>query len=375
MRLTINKSDLQRALSQVQNVIERKHSIQILSNVKIQAMRGKDSQLILAGTDMDISIIAKVPAMINQDGDITAPAHMLADIVRKLPEGAEIALNLKESDGKLDIQSDRSKFSLQTISAEEFPQVHDDDMPVQFTINKSDLKKLIDRTQFAISNEETRYYLNGIYIHVAEIDGQNYLIAVATDGHRLAKCQVPAPAGSENLNGIIIPKKAVGEVLKLIENAEESIEIGVSETKIRFEFGNTRLTSKLIDGKFPDYTRVIPKNNDKSLLVSRQEFGDAVDRVSTISSEKMRAVKISISKNALHFSVNSSDNGMAEEEIYAEYKSEPLTISFNFKYLLDITKHIESGKMELLLSDVSSPVIINDAGDDSCLFVVMPLRI
>ncbi len=375
MRLTINKNDLQRALSHVQNVIERKHSIHILSNVKISAQKGKLSQLTFAGTDMDITIVSSAPAVVTQEGELTAPAHMLAEIVRKLPDGAEVALSQKEADGKLDIQSDRAKFSLQTISSEEFPQVMDEDMDVRFSVKASDLKKLIERTQFAISNEETRYYLNGIYLHAEKGEDGSKIIAVATDGHRLAKCSVTAPEGSDNLNGIIIPKKAVAEVLKLLESGEEMIEVGVSDSKIRFEFGHTRLTTKLIDGKFPEYSRVIPKNNDKSLIAGNVEFGHAVDRVSTISSEKMRAVKISISKDNIHFSARSGDNGMAEEEIYAEYSNEPLTISFNFKYLLDITRQIDSGKMEVIMHDSSSPVIIRDATDDSALFVVMPLRI
>ena len=374
MRLTISKNDILRALTQVLNVVEKKHSINILTNVKITANRAHNSEIVFAGTDMDVTIVSHIPAMINQDGETTAPAHTLFDIIKKLPDGSDVALNLKEADGKLEIHSDRSRFALQTISSDEFPHVQNEEMPVQFSIPREDLKKLIERTRFAISTEETRYYLNGIFLHTVEEEGGR-LTAVATDGHRLAKSSVVAPEGSADLNGIIIPRKAVEEVLKLLDGAGELIEVAVSETKIRFDFGNTRLTSKLIDGKFPDYSRVIPKNNDKTLIVSRMDFQQAVDRVSTISSEKMRAVKVSISKNLLHFSVNSVDKGSAEEEIYGEYNNEPLNISFNFRYLLDIARQIESGRMEILMSDATSPVIMRDGGDQYSLFVVMPLRV
>ncbi|MBV9533249.1 MAG: DNA polymerase III subunit beta, partial [Bradyrhizobium sp.] len=275
----------------------------------------------------------------------------------------------------LAIRAGRSRFTLQTLPESDFPGLVADDMGHAFRLAAADLKRLIDRTQFAISTEETRYYLNGIYLHTAGGGKGASLRAVATDGHRLARFDLPLPAGASGMPSVIVPRKTVGEVQRLIEDNEAEVAIELSQGKIRFTIGHVVLTSKLIDGTFPDYGRVIPQNNDKQLMVDRVDFAAAVDRVSTISSERGRAVKLALSAGRLVLSVTNPDSGSALEELEVDYASDPIDIGFNSRYLLDITAQIEGEVAVLRLADPGSPTLIQDRDNKSALYVLMPMRV
>ncbi len=359
-----------KSLGHVQNVVERRNTIPILSNVK---MEGKDGMLSLNATDMDLDIAESVAAEIAVAGETTAPAHTLYDIVRKLPDGSQVELETTEDN--LTLRAGRSRFTLSCLPTADFPVMAGGEMPQEFSLSASELRSLIDRTKFAISTEETRYYLNGIYLHVAERDGVDVLRAVATDGHRLASVEVPLPAGAAGMAGVILPRKTVGELRKLIDEIGDDITVALSETKVRFSFADAVMSSKLIDGTFPDYARVIPSDNDKILDVECKSFAEAVDRVSAISTEKSRAVKLAVGNNNLVLSANSPDNGSASEEIEVAYTAEAIEIGFNSRYLLDITQQIEGDIAQFVMSDSASPTIVREVGDTSALYVLMPMRV
>ena len=310
-----------------------------------------------------------------RNGAATAPAHMLYDIVRKLPEGAQVSLEIAGDGGQMQLRSGRSRFMLQALPEGDFPDLAAGELPHRFGVAAAELKRLIDKTQFAISTEETRYYLNGIFFHAIDSGGVPVLRAVATDGHRLARVEMPAPKGAEGMPGIIVPRKAVAEIQKLIEDGGENVELELSSAKIRLTVGGVVLTSKLIDGTFPDYQRVIPAGNDKRLVVDLDEFSRAVDRVSTISSERGRAVKLAIVDGRLTLSVNNPDSGSATEEVEVDYESGPLDIGFNARYLLDITGQLDGDTAMFKLADPASPTLIQDREGASALYVLMPMRV
>jgi DNA polymerase-3 subunit beta len=337
-------------------------------------IRSEDAKLAVKATDLDLEVIETIGADIAGPGATTVPAHMIYDIVRKLPEGAQVVLDASGERGSLTIRAGRAQFSLQTLPESDFPDLAAGEMTHRFSVAAKDLKRLIDKTQFAISTEETRYYLNGIYLH--GIDGKDATLrAVATDGHRLAQVDLPAPSGAAGMPGVIVPRKTVGEVQRLIEDADAEITVELSQTKIRFTLGEVVLTSKLIDGTFPDYARVIPLGNDKELTVDKPDFEAAVDRVSTVSSERGRAVKLSLSAGKLILSVTNPDSGSATEEIEVEYDAERLDIGFNSRYLLDIALQIEGEVAVLRLADPGSPTLIQDRDAKDALYVLMPMRV
>ena len=378
MRATVERSHLLRSLSHVHRVVERRNTIPILSNVLLRADGGK---LTLKATDLDLEVTETVAAEVGLAGATTVPAHILHDIVRKLPDGAEVSLDTGDG-SQLALKSGRSRFSLQILPESDFPDLTTGEFPTRFSLPAATLKKLIDRTQFAISTEETRYYLNGIYLHVVTVGKKPMLRAVATDGHRLAQAQFDAPAGSEKMTGVIVPRKAVGEIQKLVEGGgEANVDIEISDTKIRVTIpaagggGDVVLTSKLIDGTFPDYGRVIPQGNDKILKVARAEFADAVDRVSTISSERGRAVKLALSEGKMTLSVNNPDSGSAVEEVGVDYAADDIEIGFNSRYLLDVAGQLETGMAEFRFADPGSPTLILDDGATDALYVLMPMRV
>jgi DNA polymerase-3 subunit beta len=372
MKITIERANLLKVLTHVQSVVERRNTIPILSNVKVEAPNG---HLSLNATDMDLDIIEEVDANVASQGATTAPAHTLYDIVRKLPEGAEVELESTGEDGKLTLRSGRSRFTLTCLPTEDFPVMSGGELPHQFSIPAQDMRNLIDRTRSAISTEETRYYLNGIYLHTAESGGVQVLKAVATDGHRLASVDLPLPEGAAGMPGVIVPRKTVAELRKLIEDSDGDISVALSETKIRFSFDGAVLTSKLIDGTFPDYDRVIPKDNDKVVEVDCHSFADAVDRVSAISTEKSRAVKLSLSPGVMVLSASSPENGTATEELEISYNGGDVEIGFNSRYLLDIAQQIDGESARMSLTDAASPTLIQDTGDASALYVLMPMRV
>ena len=373
MKFTIDRADLLRALNHVHSVVERRNTIPILANVMLRAE--KDA-LALTTTDMDLEIVESVAAKSSATGATTVPAHTLYDIVRKLPDGSNVEISSAAGDTTLQVKSGKSTFRLGCLSMEDFPKMGSSEkFSYSFSIPAADLRMLIDRTRFAISNEETRYYLNGIYLHAAENEGVAVLRAVATDGHRLARFEMPLPDGAKDMPGVIIPRKAINEVRKLIDEAGDTIEIGLSDNKLKFSFDHIALTTKLIDGTFPDYDRVIPKNNDKVLEVNPAVFASAVDRVSTISSEKSRAVKLTLGGKTMTLSASSADSGSASEEIEIRFNAGPMEIGFNSAYLMDVAKQIEGEGCRMSLSDPASPTIIQDVSDTSSLYVLMPMRV
>ena len=372
MKVTLERGALLKSLSHVHRVVERRNTIPILSNVLLQA---RDGALLLRATDLDLEITESVAADVGQAGATTLPAHTLYDIVRKLPEGGQVSLETAGDSGQLLLRSGRSRFNLQSLPESDFPDLTAGDLTHRFSLPAADLKKLIDKTQFAISTEETRYYLNGIFMHTIEVDGHMMLRAVATDGHRLARVELPAPAGAAGMPGVIVPRKAVAEVQKLVEDLGAEVVVEMSTTKARFTFGPVVLTSKLIDGTFPDYTRVIPTGNDKRLTVYCTPFAAAVDRVSTISSERGRAVKLALSEGKLTLSVTNPDSGSATEELEVDYDAAPIDIGFNARYLLDITSQLDSDTALFKLADPGSPTVIQDRDGAAALYVLMPMRV
>ena len=369
MKLSIERAALMKALGHVQSVVERRNTIPILSNVLIEASEGA---IRLMATDLDLQINESVAADVEQPGATTVSAHTLFDIARKLPEGSQVQLTAAE--GKMAIVAGRARFNLGTLPRDDFPVIAEGELPVSFELPAETLKQIIDKTRFAISTEETRYYLNGIFWHVAD-DGQPVLKAAATDGHRLARVTLPRPDGAEGMPDIIIPRKCVAELRKLLDEIDGSVGVSLSSSKIRFDMGQALLTSKLIDGTFPDYGRVIPQNNDKELIVDKKDFEAAVDRVSTISSERGRAVKLALSAGKLVLSVTNPDSGSATEELEVEYASDPLDIGFNSRYLLDIAAQIEGEVAVLRLADPGSPTLVQDKDAKGALYVLMPMRV
>jgi len=372
MRLVIERGELLRALGHVTSVVERRTTIPILSNV---LLRTRDSTLEFKATDLEREVIESVAADVSAPGAVTVPAHILHDIVRKLPDGSQVDIRRDADKERLTLAAGQARFALQTLPAEDFPDIAVGQLSHDFELGAQDLKRLIDKTRFAISTEETRYYLNGIYLHTAQVDKAATLRAVATDGHRLAQVELPLPKGGEGMPGVIVPRKTVHELHRLIEDSSATIKVGISQAKVRFEIGTVTLTSKLIDGTFPDYGRVIPQGNDKEMKVSNAEFMSAVDRVSTIASERGRAVKLNIKPDKLTLSVNNPEGGSATEEIGVAYSADPLEIGFNARYLLDIAGQLEGEEACFKLADPGSPTMVRDASDESALYVLMPMRV
>ena len=371
MKVTTERADLMKSLGHVHRVVERRNTIPILANV---LLRANGSQLGLKATDLDLEVVEPVTAEVAVPGATTVPAHMLYDIVRKLPDGAQVVLESLADRASLVVRAGRSRFTLQTLPESDFPDLAAGEMTHRFTVPAGTLKSMVDRTQFAISTEETRYYLNGIYLHTPA--GANpTLRAVATDGHRLAQFDAAMPEGAAGMPGVIVPRKTVGELQRLIETGDTEIGIELSPSKIRFNIGQVVLTSKLIDGTFPDYGRVIPLGNDKTLKVDKQDFEAAVDRVSTVSSERGRAVKLSLSGTRLLLSVTNPDSGSATEELEVEYDGDPLDIGFNARYLLDIAAQVESEGAVFKLADPGSPTLIQNDSESGALYVLMPMRV
>ena len=367
MKATIERAVLLKSLGHVQSVVERRNTIPILSNVLLEAR--EDGSIRLMATDLDLQVDESIPAAVSQAGATTISAHTFFDIVRKLPEGSQVELTAAE--GKMQVVAGRSRFNLSTLPRDDFPVIAEGDLPTRFELPAATLRQIIEKTRFAISSEETRYYLMGIFVHV--VDDQ--MRAAATDGHRLARVTVPRPDGAEGMPDVIVPRKAIAELFKLLEEVEGTVEISLSPTKIRFGLGSAILTSKLIDGTFPDYNRVIPTGNDKLLKLDPKSFAQGVDRVSTIASEKTRAVKMAVDRDKVTLSVTSPENGVATEEVPADYGSDGLEIGFNAKYLLDILGEIDGDTVEVHLADAAAPTLLRENDKSNALYVLMPMRV
>ncbi len=374
MKFKADRATLLKALAHVQSVVEKRNTIPILANVLIAV---RDGRLSLTATDMEIAIVEELRADTKRDGAATAPAATLYEIVRRLPEDASVELDHAGGDAQLVLRAGRYTTSLVVLPTEDFPSMTAGALPHRFALPAQALRGLIDRTRFAISTEETRYYLNGIYVHAAESEGAPVLRAVATDGHRLARVEEPLPEGAAGMPGVIVPRKTVAELRKLIEDVSDEIEIALSETRIQFRAGALTLTSKLIDGTFPEYDRVIPRDNDKVLRVAKKDFAEAVARVAAISAERSRPVKLSVARDLLVVSAASPDQGTATEELeggLVRYESGPIEIGFQARYLNDVTDQV-TGDVEFRFADGASPTIVRDAADASALYVLMPMRV
>jgi DNA polymerase-3 subunit beta len=370
MKATIERATLLKGLGHVHNVVERRNTIPILSNVLIEA--GEDGGIRLMATDLDLQINETVEANVSDPGATTVPAHTFFEIVRKLPEGSQVELNAAE--GKMQVNAGRARFTLQTLPRDDFPIIAEGELPTRFELPAATLRQIIDKTRFAISTEETRYYLNGIYLHVSD-EAQPVLKAAATDGHRLARVTVPRPEGAQGMPGVIIPRKCVAELRKLLDEVDGTVQVSLSDSKIRFDLGAAVLTSKLIDGTFPDYSRVIPTANDKLLRIDPKGFMQGVDRVSTIASERTRAVKMALDRDRVTLSVTSPENGTAAEEVSADYGADTLEIGFNARYLMDILGQIEGDTVEVHLADAAAPTLLRENDKASALYVLMPMRV
>ena len=367
MKATIERATLLKSLSHVQSVVERRNTIPILSNVLIEA--SEDGTIRLMATDLDLQVDESVPANVGQAGAITVSAHTLFDIVRKLPDGSQVELNAAE--GKMQLSAGRARFNLSTLPRDDFPVIAEGDLPTRFELPAATLRQIIDKTRFAISTEETRYYLMGIFLHIAD----DQLKAAATDGHRLARVTVGKPDGADGMPDVIVPRKCVAELRKLLEELEGTVEVSMSATKIRFGLGSAVLTSKLIDGTFPDYNRVIPTANDKLLKLDPKTFAQGVDRVSTIASEKTRAVKMNVDRDKVTLSVTSPESGTATEELAADYGADGIEIGFNARYLLDILGEIDGDTVEVHLADAAAPTLLRENDKSEALYVLMPMRV
>ena len=377
-KIKLERAPLLKSLARLQSIVEKRNTIPILSHIKLEAT---GNTLTLSATDMDLAAVEKIAATVEKKGAVTVPAHTFYDIVRKFTENATVTLDVDSAKGQVKITGGNAKFSLSCLSAADFPVLSEGELPHNFNLSPKECINLIDKARFAMSTEETRYYLNGVYLHVgvasefSGIKGQESLKAVATDGHRLARIEVPLPAGAKGMPGVIVPRKAVSELRKLIEESAETVQISLSESKIRFVCGSVTLVSKLIDGTFPDYERVIPTANSKLLELPAKVLAQAIDRVSTISTEKTRGIKFSLNKGNITLAASSPENGSAQEEVPANYAADLIEIGFNSRYMLEVLGQFEGETAQMLLSDGASPALLRDPADATALYVVMPMRI
>lgn len=368
IKLTIEHHHLLKALSHMQSVVERRQTIPILSNVLLETQQ---DMVFLCATDNEIEITERIPASVEVQGTLTVPAHKLYDIVKKLPEGSQLTLNQTEENGQLSLVSGRSRFALPCLPAEGFPTMTHEETPYQFSLESSVLLGLINKTSFAVSVEETRYNLNGIFFHQK---GEDALAAVATDGHRLACSKVALPEGAKGMPSVIIPRKTIGELSKLVSEFNENVAISLSENQVRFMMGEVTLISRLIDGTYPDYEKVIPVGNDKILQAGADDLSEVIERVSVVS-EKSRGIKFALNKDLLKVFTTTSDEGFAEDEIEVSYQGEPLDIGFNYRYLLDILSQMKTKEVSISFKDGSSPIIMKETTGEETLFVLMPMRV
>lgn len=375
MDFRVNSTDLLKALSHIHGIVEVRHTLPILSNIIITA---NDNHLSLSSTNLDIFCSDNLEAQVSQNGSTSVSASTFYEIVKRLPSGSEVQASLSDEDSTLIIKCGRSKFNLTTISPDNFPKISHDDLNLQFVLSAAELKRMIDKTKFAISNEETRYYLNGVFLHQTQKNSIDILRAVATDGHRLAQYDIPLPQGAKDMNGIIIPKKMIQELRRVLDDATGDINIELNENKIKFSFNSMEIISKVIDGTFPDYTKVIPQSNDKVISTNNDELKKAIDRVSAVAineDTKSKAIKLIIESNKISLSVDSTSRGSAIEEIDLDYSKEKVEIGFNSRYLIDICNEIDGDKINLKFLDSTSPAIILDETDENLFFVLMPMRI
>ena len=369
MKFSVNQQDLQKSLSYCQGVIEKRSTLPILSNVLLDA---SNSKLIITATDLDLIFIHQIPNVeILEEGKTTSSSSIMYDIVRKFSSGSKINFS-NPSENKLHLETDNSVFNLNCISASEFPLTDENFNENEFTITSKDLLKLLNKCKFSVSNDETRHYLSGIFIHQTEVDEKNFLTAAATDSHRMSISKIRLEKKVE-FDQIILPKKTIFQLCSLLEDYEGEVKISNIKSKIKFEMNNSILISKLIDGKFPNYVQVIPKENQKKLEVDLKSFLNSVDRVASISLDKKDGVKFNLSKNNLNLSVNNTNSGDGKESLSVKFDHE-LDISFNSRYLIDVASQLDGDNIEIYLKDTGSPALIRDPADFDSIYVVMPMK-
>ena len=369
MKFSVNQQDLQQALNYCQGVIEKRSTLPILSNILLDV---QNSRLTLTATDLDLIFIHQIQNIeIVEEGKTTTTSSIMYDIVRKFSSGKKINLTLNDKN-KLHLESEKSVFNLNCISASEFPITDEDFNQNQFIIKSKQLLKLLNKCKFSVSNDETRHYLSGIYFHQTDFEDKNYLTAVATDSHRMSISKIRLEEKIE-IEPIILPKKTIYQLCALLDGYDGDVKISNVKSKIKFELANSVLISKLIDGKFPNYIQVIPKNNQKKLEIDLKLFLDSVDRVASVSLDKKDGVKFSLTQNTLNLSVNNTNSGDGKETINVKFEHD-LEISFNSRYLIDVASQLDGDKIELFFNDMGSPALIKDPSDFDSIFVVMPMK-
>ena len=371
MKIAINRDVFLKSLGHAYGIIEKKTTLPILANILIEA---KGSKAKITATDLDIIYSEDIPLNeIKNEGSTTTSSSILYDILRKLETNTMVELFLQDV-SKLKLKSGNSKFNLLCISPDNFPLSTDDIKQKSFEISSNKLLKLLNKTKISISNDETRHYLNGIYLHKTQVANKVFLSAVATDSHRLSSSSIEIDPNTD-FESIILPKKTIFQLISLIEQNTDVIKISNSKSKIKFEIGSGVLTSKVIDGRFPDYNKVVPKGNDKTLKIKLNEFKNSIEKVNTVSADRKEGLKMNISKELLQLSVNSPTSGEGTDQIKVNFNSSDMNISFNSRYLIDIASQIENDDIILSLKDPGSPVLINDMSDKNSFHVVMPMKI
>ena len=371
MQFVVKRDTLLKSLNFVQGVVEKKNTLPILSNVLLQL---KNKKLSIIATDLDIMFYDEIiDVKILQEGSTTTSAAVLYDILRKIPSDSQLNFDLK-SENKLSLKSDNADFNLLCLPIDNFPTFADELEGREISLNNSRFLKLLNKTRISISNDDTRHYLNGVYLHITEAQGRSFLTGVATDSHRLSSSSLEIES-TKDFNSIILPRKTVFQLCTLLSESSDQLKMQTSDNKIKFSLGNMKLISKVIDGKFPDYKKVVPTSNDKILVVPSKDFIDSIERVATVSLDRKEGVKFVINKDSLQLSVNSANSGDGNEKIKANFNAENLNISFNSKYLIDIASEVEDKNLKMNLKDSVSPVLIEDASDKNSYYVIMPMKI
>ncbi|MDC0477364.1 DNA polymerase III subunit beta [Pelagibacteraceae bacterium] len=371
MQFVVKRDILLKSLNFVQGVVEKKNTLPILSNVLLQLKEGK---LSIVATDLDIIFYDEINDVeIIKDGSTTTSAAILYDILRKIPSNSKLSFDLK-SENKLSLKSENSDFNLLCLPVDNFPTFADEFEGQEVPLDNNRFLKLLNKTKISISNDDTRHYLNGIFLHITEAHGRNFLTGVATDSHRLSSSSLEIKSSSD-FSSLILPRKTVFQLCSLLVENSEQLTMQASENRIKFTLGKIKLISKVIDGKFPDYKKVVPISNDKILTVSSKDFINSIERVASVSLDRKEGVKLLINKDNVQLSVNSANSGEGNEIIKAEFNSENVNISFNSKYLIDIASEVEDTNLKMNLKDSVSPVLIEDASDKNSYYVIMPMKI